>query len=241
MSGKNRCTDIQWLGRADCENCGVRQLMIFSGLPETAFNLDLAPIDHLLLPGGKTLFRQGQNDGVVFTVRKGLVKLLCRTDNGDQRIVRLVGSKSAIGLELLDSESSYHHTAITVGEADVCRIPVATLHILDERYPVLCHQIRSRIQSQLAQADDWIVHMATGPSMHRVANLLIFLQQEASSEEGTFPLLSGGDMAAIVGSAPETVSRNIAQLKRDGVLVKVAPGTFRADRTALEALAGQGG
>jgi len=49
-------------------------------------------------------------------------------------------------------------------------------------------------------------------------------------------MLGGNDMAAIIGASPETVSRNIADLKRQGILEKVAPGHFRGNHAALEAL-----
>lgn len=236
MHKRSYCTDAEWVGRSDCARCGIRDLMLFSGLPQTAFTDDLEPIDHFVFPAGKVLYKEGENEGVIFTVRKGLVKLLSLTEQGEQRIVRLVGAKAAIGLELLDTGSSYHHTAIATNDADVCRIPVATIDVLTARFPALCDQIRQRLQDQLDRADEWIINLATGPAKKRIANLLLFMLHHSANRSGVFPMLGGNDMAAIIGTSPETVSRNIADLKRQGVLEKVAPGHYRGNHAALEAL-----
>jgi len=239
MQKRSYCTDAAWMGRSDCASCGIRDLMLFSGLPETAFSADLEPIDHFIFPAGATLYQEGQDEGAIFTIRKGMIKLLSLTEHGEQRIVRLVGAKSAIGLEVLDADSAYRHTAIAVGEADICHIPVDTIDVLNARFPTLCDQIRQRLQDQLDRADEWIVNLATGPARQRIANLLLFMMQHATDQNGVFPLLGGNDMAAIIGASPETVSRNIADLKRQGVLGKVAPGQFRGDQAALEAITRQ--
>ena len=104
MQKRSYCTDAAWVGRSDCARCGIRDLMLFSGMPGTAFTDDLEPIDHFIFPAGKILYNEGENEGAIFTVRKGLIKLMSLTEQGEQRIVRLVGAKSAIGLELLDAD-----------------------------------------------------------------------------------------------------------------------------------------
>lgn len=236
MHKRSYCTDADWVGRSDCARCGIRDLMLFSGLPHTAFTDDLEPIDHFVFPAGKVLYKEGEDEGAIFTVRKGLIKLLSLTEQGEQRIVRLVGAKAAIGLELLDAGNTYRHTAVATSDADVCRIPVATIDLLTARFPALCDQIRQRLQDQLDRADEWIINLATGPAKKRIANLLLFMLQHSASHSGVFPMLGGNDMAAIIGTSPETVSRNIADLKRQGVLEKVAPGHYRGNHAALEAL-----
>ncbi len=236
MQKRSHCTDATWIGRSDCTRCGIRDLMLFTGLPETAFTADLEPIDHFIYPAGMVLYKEGQDEGAIYSIRKGLIKLLALTENGEQRIVRLAAPQSAIGLELLDAGNSYRHTAIAVGDADVCRIPVGTIDVLDKRYPSLCQQIRQRLQGQLDRADQWLVSLTTGPARKRIANLLLFMMQHDYGPHGVFPMLGGNDMAAIIGTSPETVSRNIANLKRQGILEKVAPGRYRGDHAALEAL-----
>jgi CRP/FNR family transcriptional regulator len=233
---RNYCTDVTWQGRANCERCNIRHLMLFSGLPEQAFREALSPIDNICIPSGSVLFEQGQCDKGVFSIRSGTIKLLTLTADGGQRIVRLLGRGSTIGLELLDVDKCYRHTAIALTPADVCHIPLETLQYLDTSYPALCQQVRSRLQDDLDRADQWIVNLGSGPARKRVAWLLLMMVEHSHNRNHEIKLLGREDMAAMIGTSIETASRIIAELKRRDVLRKTAPHSVRCDITALQAI-----
>ena len=139
---RNYCTDATWLGRSDCKHCSIRNLMLFSGLPDSAFDDRLTHIDHFIFPAGSTLFEEGRDDGVIYSIRSGMVKLLSMMPGGEHRIVRMLGMGSAIGLEMLEQGNQYQHTAVALNDVDACRIPVKTIQTLEKSFPELCHQIR---------------------------------------------------------------------------------------------------
>ena len=230
------CADAEWVGRADCRHCNIRNMMMFSGLPEEAFDKTLRPIDNFKYAAGASLYDEGQPGEAIFTIRRGLVKLLHLGADGSQRILRLLGSGSAVGLELLDGRSEYQHSAVAVSELDVCRIPVVTITALEQDFPELTRQERHRLQEHLDRADEWILTMGTGPARQRVAHLLLFLSRYSADANGDIELLPGEDMAAIVGTSVETVSRIIADLKRRRVLTRVAAHLYRCDAEELEAI-----
>ena len=203
--------------------------MLFSGLPDSAFDDHLAPVDHFIFPAGSTLFREGDSDAAVFSIRRGIAKLLSMTSDGHQRIVRLLGPGMAIGLELLEPGSHYQHTAVAVSELDACRIPVSTIDELELQFPELCTQIRQRLQDQLNSADDWIVELGTGTARKRIAHLMLMMMEFATEPGGEIPQLSGTDIAAIIGASPETVSRIIADMKGDLVLILSGDHLYRMD------------
>lgn len=233
---RNFCTDATWLGRADCSHCSIRHLMLFSGLPSTAFDEHLAPVEHFIFPATSTLFTEGRNESAIYSIRRGIVKLLSLTSDGNQRIVRLLGPGMAIGLELLKPGSHYQHTAVAVTELDTCRIPVATIDQLEAQFPVICTQIRERLQDQLNRADDWIVELGTGTARKRIAHLMLMMMEFANEPGGEIPQLSGADIAAIIGASPETVSRIIADMKRNSILEKTGNGLYRGNTPALESI-----
>jgi len=230
------CTDITWQGRANCQHCNIRHLMMFSGLPEQAFSHTLSPIDNICIPSGSVLFEQGQCDRGVFSIRSGIIKLLSLTTNGSQRIVRLLGRGGAIGLELLEAGECYRHTAIALTPADVCHIPLETLQQLDTSYPQLCQQVRGRLQEDLDRADQWILTLGSGPARKRIANLLLLMIEYGNDPHHVIELLGREDMAAMIGTSIETASRITAELKRRGILRKTGPHRFHCDVAALEAI-----
>ncbi|MBE9568933.1 MAG: Crp/Fnr family transcriptional regulator, partial [Proteobacteria bacterium] len=201
------CTNVEWLGRVHCEKCHIRRLMLFSRLPDSAFETLLQPIDHFLHAPGSAIYEAGTGKDFVYSIRHGIVKLVHNAQDGSYRIVRLLGPGSAIGLELLDGADGYHHTAIAVNQVDLCKIPVSTVRQLESEYPVLYKQVGEQLQDQLDLADQWIVALGAGTAKQRVAQLLLVLDKYFTDKNDAFVMLSGEDMAAMIGISVETVSR----------------------------------
>ncbi|NNL06474.1 MAG: Crp/Fnr family transcriptional regulator [Gammaproteobacteria bacterium] len=228
------CTNAEWVGRAHCGKCHIRKLMLFSELPSSAFDHLLQPIDHYLYPHGSVIYEANSHKKFIYSIRRGMVKLVHVAQDGDNRIVRLLGPGSAIGLELLDGAKGYHHTAIAVTQVDLCKIPVATTIQLTHEHPKLCATVGQQLQDQLNQADQWIVALSTGSARQRVAQLVLILEKFFSDSEGAFMLLSREDMAAMTGIAVETVSRMIAEFKRQKILYRHRDNLYMCNVSALQ-------
>jgi len=233
-TGKTYCTDVEWIGRAHCDKCHIRKLMLFSDLPESAFDVLLQPIDHFLHPPSSVIYEVNTQKKFIYSIRRGLVKLVHITPDGSYRIVRLLGPGAVIGLELLDGAEGYHHTAIAINQVDLCRIPVPTIKQLENDYHSLCKQVGQQLQDQLDLADQWIVALGTGSAKQRVAQLILVLHKLYADKNDAFILLSREDMAAMIGIAIETVSRMIAEFKRQKILNKTNDNLYTCDVAALQ-------
>ena len=217
---KPNCTNVEWHGRAKCAVCEVRNYVLFSGLSAHELDAILQPIDNLHVPQHAVLYEKDAAAPYVYTVRSGLLKLKVDLPNGCQRIVRLVRPGDVAGLETLLGEP-YHHTAIALRDADVCRIPREVVIKLDQTHPSVHQALQQRWQRSIDQADHFIVALSTGPAEARMARLLITLGCTGDQPE-TLP--SREDMGALVGITTETASRIMADFKRRG-LVHTDKGT----------------
>ena len=168
-----------------------------------------------------------------------MVKLVHTAEDGTNRIVRLLGPGSAVGLELLDGADRYHHTAVAINQVDLCRIPVVTVEQLEGEYPVLYEHVVEQLQGQLELADQWIVALGAGTAKQRVAQLLLVLDKFFADNNDEFILLSREDMAAMIGIAVETVSRMIAEFKRQKILYKTEDKLYMCNTVELLKIAQQ--
>ncbi|MGB5398055.1 MAG: Crp/Fnr family transcriptional regulator [Gammaproteobacteria bacterium] len=208
--------------------------MLFSKLPEAAFDHLLQPVDHFLFPPGATLYNADSQKKHIYSIRRGMVKLVRVLEDGTHRIVRLLGPGAAIGLELLDGADGYHHTAIAVNQVDLCKLPVPTVKQLETEYPEICHRVRDQLQAQLDLADQWIVALGTGSAKQRAAQLILVMEKHFSDDKGAFLLLSREDMSAMTGIAAETISRTIAEFKRQDILSKTQGNLYLCNSEKLE-------
>jgi len=233
------CTNVEWVGRAHCDKCHIRRLMLFSDLPDSAFKQLLQPIDHFLHAPGSVIYEAGTRKDFVYSIRRGVVKLVHIAHDGSYRIVRLLSSGAAIGLELLDGADGYRHAAIAVNQVDLCRIPVPTIRLLESKHPELYEHVGIQIQEQLDLADQWIIALGAGTAKQRVARLLLVLNKFFADKNNDFLMLSGEDMAAMIGIAAETVSRVIAEFKRQKILHKTKGKLYKCDVPALQRFTSQ--
>lgn len=211
------CTDASWLGRADCRHCDIRGTMLFSSLSEHELSGMLQPIDNLVLPTKATLYSEGVDGDAVYTIRRGLVRLVHYAPNGTRRIVRLLKAGSVSGMEILVG-SHYHHSAEAVTDTDLCRIPAKVVAQLESRNPALHQALMVRWQNSVDEADSVITELSTGTAQARAAR---FLLQAACDEQRTASHhLSREDIAALLGLTVETVSRTFAEFKRSGWLTE---------------------
>jgi CRP/FNR family transcriptional regulator len=173
---------------------------------------------------GESLYREGAEIGALYVVRRGRIKLLSYLPDGRARIVRLHNRGSLIGLNGLLGEV-HEHTAIAVDRVEVYQMPLNLLSPLKEQDPTAYSRLLEHWYSYLNTADTWITEFSTGPIRGRVARLLLFLidlDEESGPRELT--LLSGEEMAEVLGVTPESVSRVVADFKRRGILVSHGDG-----------------
>jgi len=228
------CTNVEWIGRAKCAVCEVRNFVLFSGLSNRELDAILQPIDNLHVPQHAVLYDQADEAPNLYTVRSGLIKLRVGLHNGGQRIVRLLRQGDVAGMETLVGEP-YHHSAVALLDTDVCRIPREVVLLLDKTSPSVHKALLQRWQHLIDQADHFIVALSTGPAEARMARLLLTLGCHSPHPENLLP--SREDMGALLGLTTETASRVIAEFKRRGLIQVEKRDCVAYDHAGLTQLA----
>lgn len=211
-------TESAWRGTSDCRNCGIRDMVLFADLNEQDFNLIHAPIDDLVYQPGNSLYDESDKAIGVFTLRKGLVKLVRVTADGRERVVRVLFPGDVVGLEAL-ATGHYDSQAVALSEVSVCRIPLDVIHQLGSNSPRLHRKLMEKWQSALKLADDWLAELNFGSARQRVLHFIHKMHEVAG--DGTATLFGRDDMGAMMDLKLETVSREVTALVRGGVIVSL--------------------
>lgn len=191
----------------------------------------------------EVIYREGDSADKVFFILNGKVKLLSYLPNGRARIVRIHNQGHWLGLEGL-VDQPYEHTAIAIDDVEVCSIPMANICLLEKDDPQLYCQILKQGFSQLGQAAKWIADFSTGGIKSRVARLVDFLAKLEHGQSNMVELLTVHEMADMLGVTAESVSRIMAEFKRNDTLLKLdnesdSGELYEIDSQQLEHEAGQ--
>ena len=207
--------DSAWKGISDCRSCGIRDMVLFADLNEQDFSQIHTPIDDLEYAADAVLFTEGQSAIGVYTLRKGMVKLVRSTADGRARIVRVLRPGDVIGLEAL-ATAHYDTEAVAMVATSVCRIPLSVLHHLSANSPRLHVRLMQKWQHALKDADDWLAELNFGSARQRVAGLALKMRDTDDARMTSF--FAREDMGAMLDLKLETVSREISALVRDGLI-----------------------
>lgn len=208
-------TESAWRGTSDCRNCGIRDMVLFADLNEQDFDKIHAPIDDLEFQQGEVLYAGGARANGIFTLRRGMIKLVRVTADGRQRIVRVLRPGDVAGLEALGS-GHYDCDAVALTEIAVCRLPLEVIHTLSASSPRMHLRLMQKWQQALKDADDWLADLNFGSARQRVSNFILKMRHPA--DDRTVTLFARDDMGAMLDLQLETVSREVSRLVREAVL-----------------------
>lgn len=215
---------IHWESGPDCTQCDLRQQALFSALHESHLEHLQSAIGSAVIPVGAAVYRENAPATAVYTVGRGLIKLLKQGPAGE-RIVRLLGAGAAVGLEAYFHER-YRHTAVAMRPTELCRIPLEVLRELQRRDAGLANGVLAQWQQQLESADRWLSELSQGVAAERIERLVAIL---AEMEGGASPLVqlpTTAEVASMLGITRESVSRALNGLRRARTLRRVAPHTY---------------
>jgi CRP-like cAMP-binding protein len=210
----------------------VREQALFAALRGPDFEHIFLPIRRAVCPRDTILYQQDQAADAVYSIRRGMLKLIKHGAAEEGRIVRLLGRGAATGLEAL-THGLYWHTAVALRELEVCRIPLEVFAELQALNIQLSDRMVGQWEHHVVEADRWLAELGYGPLHERVRRLVRVLADIDAAEGNRLELPPMADLANILGASRESVSRTLAELKRRKALRRVAPRTYECDLDAI--------
>lgn len=188
---------------------------IFKNLSET----DLVKISNLIEPvdllKNSDLYQSGDIVSDLFILHRGSLKVYDLSDDGKMQILRILKPGDFIGENALFSGSLANDFVGAMVSSHICRIPGEQFKELLKESPELSLQIIEVMAKRLTDIEDKVLLNSTLPTQQRI---LKTLQQLADSTGMVLLPTSKKDFAASLGMAQETLSRQLSQLQKQGVI-----------------------
>jgi CRP/FNR family transcriptional regulator, cyclic AMP receptor protein len=225
-----------------CLTCKTRSEHLFCDLPGAALQTFESIKYATAYPKGAVLFVEGQAPRGIFVLCKGRVKMsICATD-GKTLIVKIAEPGEVLGLSATVSGKPYELTAETV---DPCQVNFVkrddflrflrehsdacfkVAEQLSEKYNNACHEVRSLGLSHSAG--------------EKLAKLLLDWSSkngEAAKQEPRLKLaLTHEEIAQMIGTSRETVTRLFADLKKRQIIQTKGSTLVIRNKPALKLIA----
>lgn len=162
---------------------------------------------------GRVFYEPDQTGEVLFILKKGSVALYRITEDGRKLVTGTVQEKSIFGEMSMLGQGMSDSFAEALEDCTLCVMSRDDVTRLIARYPAIAIRILDRMASRLREAEDRLADVAYRPVHARVANALLRL-----GADGRDIHLSHQDLAEIVGTHRETVTRTLNQFRVDGLV-----------------------
>ena len=182
---------------------------------------------------GEYVYSRGESGGAVYTIRVGIVRFERTTEGGRRRILRMVSRGDLIGQEAL-LDRPYGDDAVACTPVELCRIPASLVRELGDTQSTLHHELMNRWQRALDEAETWATELPAGSARRRVLKLLLLLARHADAE-GRMWLPQRNEIGDMLDMTLETSSRQISQLRREGLIELLDTRQARVHLPALQA------
>ena len=187
---------------------------------------------------GEVLFAQGQSSSSLYSLTSGLVKITGHSPDGREQIVGFSSpGKLLVGLQSLNDDC-YEYSAVAATDVTACKIMHrALLTAVKDRADVAMRLI-SAVNAQLAHSRSLMRVMGHKCASAKIASFILLVAPKPKNGNGRFTLpISRMDMAGILGLSEETVCRQMAEMKRKGVIYAPRGRMEIQDRQQLQAIA----
>lgn len=181
---------------------------------------------------GETIYRAGDKGGTLFVLYTGRVKLYRLNASGKEQVLRFVKPGEFIGELSLFSSLPLTDNAQALEATTMCVLQGERLKGLMAKYPSIAFKVMDELSRRLEKAENRIEDISLSSVTKRVAGALLELSD--GKQEFLLPMTKG-DLASQLGMTQETLSRKLAALQEEGlILLKGYRKIIIKDKSALE-------
>lgn len=153
----------------------------------------------------------------------GRLKIVRTAADGSQQVVRVLGPGEFTGEESVFTGRASDDEITALDDARLCVFRHEDLRALLVAHPEIAWPMLAAVSSRLADAEDRLRALASKDVESRLADYLLGLPAAWDPQGGTVTLpLAKQDVAALLDTSPESLSRALRQLSARG-LITVGP------------------
>lgn len=215
----------------------ISGIPIFNGLPDD----QIAAIKQIAVEKkvnkGEILFSEGDEGKGFFVIAEGRLKVFKVSPEGKEQILHILGSGQPFGEVSVFAGQRFPANAQALENSRVFFLPRAAIVDLIAANPSLALNMLAVMSKKLRQFTVQIENLSLKEVPARLASYLVYLAEERGDGDVITLKISKGQLASILGTIPETLSRIFAKLSGQNLIRVEGKRIIVLDRAGLEDLA----
>lgn len=218
------------------EDSCISRVPIFNHLEEEKMQEIAGLIESLSFQKGELVYQAGEPSNALYIISQGRVKIYRLSEQGKEQLLRILHPGDFTGELALFSEKVHDSYAEVLENTRICTIHREDLQRLLLKYPTISMEILSEFSKRLDAQERQTAAIATEKVETRIAMYLLKLQEEQGGDTVTLPMMKK-DLASLLGTTPETISRKFLEFEEKGWMVSLSQNRIRVlDQASLQML-----
>ncbi len=182
------------------------------------------------------LYKEGRTCNGLYFILKGKIKTYKTNDYHKELITGLHKQGDFLGYLSLLENINHHETAVGLEDGEVCMIPKEVFKKLVAENPEINQKFIQLLSKDLFEKEKRLLSLAYDSVRQRVAGALLDLQKkyQEGANKNFSTAFTRDDLAAIVGTATESLIRSLSDLKEERA-IEISSGVITIkNQTILE-------
>lgn len=168
---------------------------------------------------GEAIFWEGDPGIGFYVVAKGKVKIYKSSAEGKEQILHIYGPGHPIGEVPVFSGNRFPANAQAINKSHLLFFPRQDFVGLISDHPSLALNMLALLSVRLRQFTIQVENLSLKEVPARLASYLIYLANEQGSPDGISLPISKGQLASLLGTIPETLSRIFNKMTAQGLII----------------------
>ncbi len=196
----------------------IESTNLFKGLPEEQIDIILDMTIEKQFVRGETIFFEGDEAKGFYIVTGGQVKVFKMNPLGKEHILHIFGAGEPIGEVPVFHNQPFPASAEALVKSRLIYFPKKDFVNLIEKHPSVSLNMLALLSMRLRQFASQIENLSLKEVPARLANYLIYVSEEQDNTDTIQLSVSKGQLASLLGTIPETLSRIFAKMSDEGLI-----------------------
>lgn len=218
----------------------LAQTPLFGGLSESQLSQIKRIAVNKRFNRSEPIFWEGEQGAGFYIVVSGKIKIFKLSAEGKEQILHIYGPGQPFGEVPVFAGEHFPANAQTVDKSHLLFFPRQAFIDLITANPSLALNMLAVLSMRLRQFTVQIENLSLKEVPGRLASYLTYLSDEQQSADSVNLPVSKGQLASLLGTIPETLSRIFNKMSAQGLIGVKGSAIDLKDRMALEDLAASG-
>ncbi len=191
---------------------------LFAGIPESQLDEVAAIIRSKTVSRGETVFFEGDEATGFYMVAEGKIKIFKTSIEGREQILHIFGPGEPFGEVPVFHGQPFPANAVALTKGKLLFFPRSEFTDLVHANPSIALNMLAMLSLRLRRFATQIEHLSLKEVPGRLASHLLYLCDEQKCTDQVTLDIPKGQLASLLGTSPETLSRIFARMSEDNIL-----------------------